>query len=141
MSARKYLVLCAVMVLGACGDFSLKCATTHVGEISLQNWSRVFALLVNPWEIGGILLLLGFMACYMTALSWADLTYVLPSTAVGYIMMAVLARLFLHETVTPKRWAGILLITAGVGFVAGGPALTEVAEEPEPEEVGAGESR
>jgi drug/metabolite transporter (DMT)-like permease len=125
------------MVLGAFGDFSLKCATTHVGELSLQNWQRVFALLANPWEIAGILLLLGFMACYMTALSWADLTYELPATAVGYIMMAVLARLFLHETVTPKRWAGILLITAGVGFVAGGPALTEVAEEPD--EVQAGE--
>jgi drug/metabolite transporter (DMT)-like permease len=96
-----------------------------VGSVSLHNWTHVFTALMNPWVISGIILLLGFMASYLTALSWADLTYVLPATALGYILMAGLSRVFLHENVTPKRWLGILLITAGVGFVATGPSLTE----------------
>ena len=78
----------------------------------------------NPWVITGILCLLGFFASYLTALSWADLTFVLPSTAFGYIVVAFLAKFWLHEPITPYRWAGILLIVCGVGFVANGPSLT-----------------
>jgi drug/metabolite transporter (DMT)-like permease len=61
----------------------------------------------------------------MTALSWADLTYVLPATSLGYVLLALVARFLLHEHVSPLRWLGIALITGGVGFIAGGPALTE----------------
>jgi drug/metabolite transporter (DMT)-like permease len=61
----------------------------------------------------------------MTALSWADLTYVLPATSLGYVLLALVARFLLHEHVSPLRWLGIALITGGVGFIAGGPELTE----------------
>jgi drug/metabolite transporter (DMT)-like permease len=60
----------------------------------------------------------------MNALSWADLTYVLPATSLGYVLLAFVARFALHEQVSPLRWMGIALISGGVGFIAGGPALT-----------------
>jgi drug/metabolite transporter (DMT)-like permease len=60
----------------------------------------------------------------MNALSWADLTYVLPATSLGYVLLALVAKFALHEEVSPLRWMGIALISGGVGFVAGGPALT-----------------
>ncbi len=134
MAPRKYLVLCAVMVLGACGDVALSRGMKAVGNISLAHWTDLFAALGSPWVIAGIVLLIGFMASYLTALSWADLTFVLPATAVGYILMALMAKFLLHENVTAKRWIGILLISAGVGFVAGGPALTPVGEHHHSEE-------
>ena len=49
----------------------------------------------------------------------------MPATALGYVLLALVARFVLHEHISPLRWIGILLITSGVGFVAGGPALTE----------------
>ncbi len=61
----------------------------------------------------------------MTALSWADLTYVLPATSLGYVLLALVAKFLLHEHISLLRWLGIALITGGVGFVAGGPALTQ----------------
>jgi drug/metabolite transporter (DMT)-like permease len=78
----------------------------------------------------------------MTALSWADLTYVLPATSFGYVLLALVARFLLHEHVSPLRWLGIALITGGVGFVAGGPSLTthghhERGATPAPESVAA----
>ena len=79
---------------------------------------------LNLPVIAGIALLIGFLSAYLTALSWADLTYVLPATAMGYIITAGMAKVLLHENVTPRRWIGILLITVGVGFITGGPALT-----------------
>src|ERR1700729_4443897 len=97
----------------------------QASRVSLHHpLSLIFAVL-NPWVAFGILLLLAFFASYMNSLSWADLTYVLPATSLGYVLLALVAKFALHEAVSPMRWFGIALITGGVGFVAGGPALTE----------------
>jgi drug/metabolite transporter (DMT)-like permease len=111
----------------------------QVGGISIHHLQSVIFAVANPWVVVGILFLLGFFATYTNALSWADLTYVMPATALGYVLLALVARFVLHEHISPLRWIGIVLITSGVGFVAGGPALTEhplkevgkVVEEPQ----------
>jgi drug/metabolite transporter (DMT)-like permease len=72
----------------------------------------------------GMVCLAVFFYSYLTALSWADLTFVLPATAFGYVVTTFLSRVFLHEDVSSWRWAGVLLITCGVGLVARGPSLT-----------------
>jgi drug/metabolite transporter (DMT)-like permease len=96
----------------------------QIGNISLHHLQGIILALLNPWVAVGILLLLAFFASYMNALSWADLTYVLPATSLGYVLLALVAKFALHEQVSPLRWLGIALISGGVGFVAGGPALT-----------------
>ncbi len=124
MTFRKYLILFLVAVFAACGDVCLARGMKDFGAVNAANWSRLIESLGNPWVLTGICLLILFLCSYLTALSWADLTYVLPATAISYVLMAVLGKFFLHENVTPWRWLGIALIAAGVGFVAGGPALT-----------------
>ncbi len=101
------------------------------GAVSLANFTGLFAALFNPWILLGIFLLVFFFASYLTALSWADLTYVLPATAISYVLMALLARQLLHEHVTVTRWLGIGLITIGVGAVAGGPERTTRSIRPD----------
>jgi drug/metabolite transporter (DMT)-like permease len=49
----------------------------------------------------------------------------MPATAFGYVVVALLSRLWLHEHLSLSRWAGIVLIVCAVGFVAGGPSRTE----------------
>lgn len=102
----------------------------QTGAVSLHHPVNLIFAVLNPWVAGGILLLLAFFATYTTALSWADLTYVLPATSLGYVLLALIARFVLHEHVSPMRWLGIALISSGVGFVAGGPALTEHQADP-----------
>jgi drug/metabolite transporter (DMT)-like permease len=121
---RKYLVLAGVTVFAPAGDSMLSHGMKQVGTISPTHLQGVIAAVVNPWVAVGIFLLLGFFATYTTALSWADLTYVLPATSFGYVLLALVAKFALHEQVSPMRWMGIALICGGVGFVAGGPALT-----------------
>ena len=75
-------------------------------------------VLSNPWIIVGILLLIIFLSAYMAALSWADLSFVLPATAPGYVLTAILSRVFLEEQISPLRWAGTILIVAGTWLVA-----------------------
>ena len=60
----------------------------------------------------------------MTALSWADLTYVLPASSLGYVLLALIARFALHEHISLMRWLGIALVSGGVGFVTSGPEVT-----------------
>jgi drug/metabolite transporter (DMT)-like permease len=121
---RKYLVLAGVTVFAAAGDSMLSHGMKQVGSISVGRLQSVIFAILNPWVAVGILLLLAFFATYMTALSWADLTYVLPATSLGYVILALVARFVLHEHVSPLRWTGIALITGGVGFIAGGPEIT-----------------
>jgi drug/metabolite transporter (DMT)-like permease len=121
---RKYLVLAGVTVFAAAGDSMLSHGMKQTGSISLSHLQSVIFAVLNPWVAIGILLLLAFFATYMTALSWADLTYVLPATSLGYVLLALVARFLLHEHVSPMRWLGIALITGGVGFIAGGPEIT-----------------
>ena len=53
---------------------------------------------------------------YLTLLSRADVSKILPMTAIDYIVVAVLAQYLLGEPVTPGRWAGIGLIVVGVSL-------------------------
>ena len=124
MTFRKYLVLAGVSVFAATGDSMLSHGMKQAGGISLHHLQGVILAVRNPWVAGGIVLLLAFFAAYTNALSWADLTYVLPATSLGYVLLALVARFALHEQVSPMRWMGIALISGGVSFVAGGPALT-----------------
>jgi drug/metabolite transporter (DMT)-like permease len=124
VTSSKYLVLAGVTVCAAAGDSLLSRGMREVGNISFQNLPRIILAILNPWVALGIILLLGFFASYMTALSWADLTYVLPATSLGYVLLALIARFVLHEQISVTRWLGIVLISAGVGFVTRGPELT-----------------
>lgn len=66
----------------------------------------------------GTLLLIVFFALYSAALSWADLSFVLPATAFGYVLNVAAGHYFLNEEVTRARWLGSLIITLGVVFVS-----------------------
>jgi uncharacterized membrane protein len=121
---RKYLVLAGITLFAATGDSLLSHGMKQVGSISPTHWTGVIFAVLNPSVALGILLLLGFFVSYTTALSWADLTYVLPASSLGYVLLALLAKFFLHEHVSTARWLGIALISSGVGFVTQGPALT-----------------
>lgn len=137
---RQYLILGLVALCAPLGDTCLSRGMTQVPAITLAHPLTLITAVFTPWIAIGIALLIGFFASYLTALSWADLTFVLPATAFGNIIVALFARFWLQETISWQRWAGVVLITIGVGFVANGPSLTErpplpdATSEPAPQE-------
>ncbi len=131
LTPSQYLLLLAVMLTASVGDTLLSHGMRQVGPVSFAHLGLLLHALLNPWVIAGIVCLLGFFGSYLYALSWADLTFVLPATAFGYVVVALLSHLWLGEHISISRWVGILLIVGGVGFVANGPALTERPASPE----------
>jgi drug/metabolite transporter (DMT)-like permease len=133
LSSRQYLILGLVALSAPLGDTCLSRGMTNLPPITLAHPGSLVAAVFTPWIGAGIALLIGFFASYLTALSWADLTFVLPATAFGNVIVAFLARFCLHEPISLQRWIGIGLITLGVGFVANGPSLTEKPSAPHAE--------
>ena len=130
LTCQQYLILAFVSVSVPLGDASLSRGMTSLPAISLAHPASLVAAVFTPWIALGIALLIGYFASYLTALSWADLTYVMPATALGNVFVAFLARFWLHEPISLQRWVGIVLITLGVGFVANGPASTTPPVDP-----------
>ena len=129
--------ICTVIVVfsNAFGDFFMKRGLPESAHLSSP--LEYIGALFQPWVALGVVLLIVWQMSRMALLSWADLSYVLPVTSVGYVLVAIAGRVLLHEQITAKRWAGIGLIMLGVALVSGGTAPQTTQSKPE----GAGTGR
>lgn len=96
-----------------------------IGNLALDHGSKhsspdILVKLLNPFVLGGILLLVLWTLLKIALLSHVDLSYYLPVTSVGYALNAVAAWLLFAEQISGRRWAGIALITAGAFIVGRG---------------------
>ncbi|HXX15896.1 MAG TPA: hypothetical protein VEJ47_13420 [Candidatus Eremiobacteraceae bacterium] len=115
--------LCVVLVMVVCaniGDLMLKLGMVQIGAVHISVsgvWRALLSTIHNGTIWLGILFLIGFTLTYMTAVSWADYSYVMPVGAFGYAIQTMLAVVVLREAVTAQRWVGVVLIVTGVLLV------------------------
>jgi len=119
----KTVILIVIMVsVAPLGDIFLRKGMEQIGAMPGWMPAELFHFFFDAFTSGtvwiGIGLLLAFFVAYMLVLSWADYSYVLPASSISTLVVALLARFVLHETVRPLRWAGVALICLGV-FVVG----------------------
>ena len=117
----KTLVMVLLMVVCAnTGDLMLARGMKQIGTLVISP-AGLRQALVSTIESGsiwiGILFLIGFTLCYMTAVSWADYSFVMPAGAFGYAVQTMLAIVVLHEVVSSRRWIGVAMICVGVLLV------------------------
>jgi len=117
------IVFLSLAVLGASGgELSVSHAMKQLGELHHFSPRSVInflgrALRVKWLWTGIVLLALGFFSL-LALLSWADVSFVIPATAMGYVTGALGAKFLLGERLTPLRWAGIVLVAAGVALLS-----------------------
>lgn len=87
-------------------------ALEHYAPLALMQYFGT--AMSNPSVILGTMLNTVFYGLFLAALSWTDLTVVLPLTALEFGMAAILAVVVLNEVVPSLRWAGIALVIMGV---------------------------
>ncbi|MEZ5394368.1 MAG: hypothetical protein R2724_16250 [Bryobacterales bacterium] len=122
------VLLALVIVANAAGNLMLGYGMRQVGDIS--SYSPValaasgLAAMANPWVLAGVVLLTVFFAAHAIVLSWADLSYVVLVTAIGYGLVTLLSWALLGEHVSVARWAGVAIITLGVMLAGSTPDST-----------------
>jgi uncharacterized membrane protein len=117
---KTFVMILAMVACANAGDLMLKRGMTQIGAVplSLTGLEHAFLLTVTSGTIWiAILFLIGFTVSYMMLMSWADYSYVMPAGAFGYALLTLLAVVVLHESVSPRRWFGVLLICLGVLLV------------------------
>jgi uncharacterized membrane protein len=119
----KTLVLVLIAgLLGGTGHVMLSKGMKTVGDLTEAETSRLAGMVrrvvTNPWVLLGVTLQASFFFLYLTLLSRADVSKILPMTAFDYIVVALLAQLLLAEAVTAARWTGIGFIVLGVFLVS-----------------------
>lgn len=117
LHAKTIILTLIVIFSNVIGNFSLSWGMRKTGSRVFDSPLGYIQALFNPWVAGGVCLLVLWMLSQMALLSWADLSYVLPVTAVGYVLTAIAGRVFLNEQISPARWIGVVLIMAGVVMV------------------------
>src|SRR5204863_1372302 len=139
MSARRlhkktYALLASMVFFSSLGNVLLSRGMKQIGEILDFSPAALATAFVKVFTNGsiwlGILSLLVFFVSYLLLLSWADLSYVQPASAIGYAMVALLGYLLLGESVSPARWIGVLFICGGVAMVGGTDPSTTRSDEP-----------
>jgi drug/metabolite transporter (DMT)-like permease len=122
----KTRIFTAIVILSnALGNFALARGMRGRATSSAMDY---LAAIFAPWVMLGISLLILWLLSRMALLSWADLSYVLPVTSLGYVASAFIGRFFLDEKITPDRWAGTLLIVAGTVLVGLGVPHSNVPD-------------
>ena len=113
-----FVAICAQTL----GDVCLTKGMRSVGEVDTIDPVQLFHIGVqvfsNPLIWSGIFILSIFFGLYLVALSWADLSFVLPVTAFGYVLNAFMSWKLLGEHVSVVRWIGTLIICVGVAVVS-----------------------
>lgn len=110
-----------VLLVGLCmeslGNVLLSKGMKEVGEVTSFSIPALFGVflkgITNVTVISGVALDALFFACFLIALSWTEVSIVLPLTAAGYLTTALTAKIILHEDITALRWAGTVLIVVG----------------------------
>ena len=120
VDSKTKLLTAFVVSTNVLGNFSMSWGMKHQAvDLGLSPFAYI-RLIFTPWVLLGTALLILWLLSRMTLLGWADLSYVLPVTSLGYVASAIIGRFFLNEQITSTRWMGTLLIVAGTILVGRG---------------------
>jgi uncharacterized membrane protein len=115
---RVWAILFLFIALKAVGNLSLAWGMKHFPQVMSANPIPYIQAMFNPFVALGVVALILALLIRMALLSLADLSYVLPVTAIGYVIAAFMGKTFLNEVVSGQRWLGTVLIFAGAALVS-----------------------
>ncbi|MGH9851194.1 MAG: bacteriohopanetetrol glucosamine biosynthesis glycosyltransferase HpnI [Blastocatellia bacterium] len=118
---KTFLLMCSLIACSSLGEVLSAKGMQKVGDVSFRPKALLKALgrmFRNPYLIAGVFCLALSFFSFISLLSYADLSFVVPLTAVGYITNTIGARFLLKERISKERWIGTLLVTFGVTLIS-----------------------
>jgi drug/metabolite transporter (DMT)-like permease len=114
-------VLSLAVLTQVCGNLLLSKGMKEAAAASINHnlwFSTAIHALTSPTVWLGTAILVAFFLLNSALLSWADLSFVLPATSVAYVVNVAVGHYVLHESVSPLRWVGSVIICLGVILVS-----------------------
>jgi len=107
------------VLLGSFGQILLKVGTNIIGSIELRDIfsAKFFSIISNPYIFSGVLMYAIAMLLWFVIISQVEISFVYPLISITYIVVALIAWVFLGESLTMIKFFGILLIIGGVYLV------------------------
>ncbi len=128
---RNQLLIVVVVLTNVIGNVALSHGMRHAGSVVSASPLDYLRAFLRPWTVAGVVVLTAWMLTNLALLSRADLSFVLPVTASGYVLIALAGHFFLGEHISAVRWLGIAAITLGVVLTEETPSrTTEETAEP-----------
>src|SRR5262249_32528740 len=118
---KTFLLLCSLITGSSLGEILSAKGMQQVGDVSFRPKALIGAIgrmIRNPYLFGGVACLAVAFFSFISLLSYADLSFVVPLTAVSYITNTVGANFFLKERISRARWSGTLLVAFGVAVIS-----------------------
>ena len=117
-----WLIVLLLVIADSAGNVLLTKGMKQVGEVEsfrpkqlLKTCARAMG---NPMLGLGVFCMAVAFFSFLTLLNRADLSFVLPVTALGYAISVLGAKYFLREQVTATRWFGTIFICLGVALIS-----------------------
>ncbi len=128
---RTALFLAIVVFAGTLGEICVTHAMKRIGELKSFRPGAVLRMLGRAFRSGWVWLGIALMALsfysFLALLSWAPVSFVIPASALSYVVGTLGAKFILREQVNSTRWAGVLLVCVGVALAWAGEEGATVA--------------
>jgi len=117
-----WIAILVLVLVDSTGTLLVAQGMKQVGEISTLQPRKLLriasGIVNNPIMWIGFVFQASTFFLFLTLLSWANLSLVIPLVSVGYIINILGAQFLLKEKVTKERWIGTLFICAGIALVS-----------------------
>src|ERR1039457_746421 len=111
------LILLVGLVFESTGVVLLKKGMTHIGDLNGYTAAEIFRVLksgaTNPQILLGVFFEALFFVCLLILMAKSDISFLWPLTGLSFVFSTFAAIWFLHETVSPTRWIGVMLVVVG----------------------------
>lgn len=128
-SGQVWRLVVLVTLLKPFSNLFLAWGMRELPQIPLFEPILYLRAMIDPLVILGVIMQIVWMLKRMSLLGIADLSFVLPVTASGYVISTLLGRVVLHEQVSVSRWLGAIIISVGSALVASSPRMAQDSEE------------
>ena len=119
--AREIIMFLLIVCAGTAGELCVSRAMKTVGEVTSFHPAVLLTIglrcLRLKWMWLGLALMATAFFSLLGVLSLANVSLVVPVTALSYAAGTLGGMVFLRERVTRKRWFGVVLVTVGVTLV------------------------
>ena len=120
--AKLLIILLIGLAFESTGVVLLKKGITTIGEVKKISVPEVLRVVksgvTNVNILLGVLFEALFFASLLILMSKSDISFLWPLTGLSFVFATFAAMWFLHEKVSPMRWAGVVFIMLGAALIS-----------------------